>query len=76
MKEVNFDKEIWEGWTVSDFIESVQFVVLQKAITNQLHTKQELKDLLKDEQPYYKKHIPDVYNHFINVLGAMNIKLS
>ena len=29
-------------------------------------TKQEVKDWCKDNQPYYKKHIPDVAKYFYN----------
>jgi hypothetical protein len=28
-------------------------------------TKQEIKDWCKSNQPYYKKHIPEVANYFI-----------
>ena len=28
-------------------------------------SKNDLKDWCKSEQPYYKKHIPEVYNHFL-----------
>jgi hypothetical protein len=29
-----------------------------------INTKAELKEWCKDNQPYYKKHIPEVVNHF------------
>jgi hypothetical protein len=29
-------------------------------------SKEELKQWVKDNQPYYKKHIPEVYNYFKN----------
>jgi hypothetical protein len=33
--------------------------------------KDELKSWLQDNQPYYKKHIPEVYQYFLNKMEAM-----
>ena len=56
------DRHIWEGWHVSDFIED-----LNVTFPNQnFKSKEELKQWCKNEQPYYKKHIPEVYKHFLN----------
>jgi hypothetical protein len=55
------DRHIWEGWTVQDFIDELE-------VTFKFHsfkTKEELKKWCMDEQPYYKKHIPAVFNHFL-----------
>lgn len=54
-------KHIWEGWTVQDFIDDLEITFGYQ----RFRTKQELKDWCKSEQPYYKKHIPEVYNHFL-----------
>lgn len=59
--KVQFDKHIWEGWTVEDFIqeiESCRFVNLK--------TREDVKRFCIDNQPYYKKYIPDVVNYFCN----------
>ena len=29
-------------------------------------SKQQLKEWVKDNQPYYKKHIPEVYKYFLS----------
>jgi pyrroloquinoline quinone (PQQ) biosynthesis protein C len=29
-------------------------------------SKEQLKQWVKDNQPYYKNHIPEVYNYFLN----------
>lgn len=55
-------RHIWEGWTVQDFINELEFSFQYK----KFKSRQELKDWCKSEQPYYKKHIPEVYNHFLN----------
>ena len=62
------NKHIWEGWTVQSFITELEWL-LERIQTNNSHvkpltTKAELKAWCKDNQPYYKKHIPEVVNHF------------
>jgi len=63
MKKINRDKHIWEGWTVGDFIDDLEPMF---DLCNPFTTKQDIRTWCKDNQPYYKKHIPDVANHFIN----------
>mgnify|MGYP004665320661 CR=1 FL=1 len=58
---MNRDKHIWEGWTVGDFIDELELPFKYQ----KFNSKQELKDWVKSNQPYYKKHIPEVYNHFL-----------
>ena len=64
------DKHIWEGWTVGDFIDEVEpfFDTIQNGndwgLNTKFKDKSELKKWVKDNQPYYKKHIQEVYNYF------------
>ena len=67
---MNRDKHIWEGWTVGDFINELEpsFNAIQNNggfWFNRFKDKEKLKDWVKSEQPYYKKHIPEVYNYFL-----------
>ena len=68
---MNRDKHIWEGWTVGDFIDDLEpsFRMIQSKYTPTIiegfKSKAELKSWVKDNQPYYKKHIPEVYNYFL-----------
>jgi hypothetical protein len=55
-------KHIWEGWTVQDFIDELEITFKYQSFSS----KDELKAWCKDNQPYYKKHIPEVYKHFLN----------
>lgn len=68
MAKINFDKEIWEGWTVRDFIEELepQLDLIQsgRSFIEPVKTKEELKKWCKDNQPYYKKYVPDVVAYF------------
>jgi hypothetical protein len=70
---MNKDKHIWEGWTVSDFIDELE-PMFNQITENQswqkpFKNKEELKRWCMDNQPYYKKHIPEVYNHFKNKIN-------
>ena len=72
MANVNLDKHIWEGWTVGDFINDLEPMFNQIMNGNSwmkpFKTKDEVKAWCKDNQPYYKKHIPDVVNYFTSKL--------
>lgn len=59
-------RHIWEGWTVQDFIDDLEELFPYKTFTDD----QELKRWCMDNQPYYKKHIPEVYNHFKQKLAS------
>ena len=70
---MNRDKHIWEGWTVGDFIDDLEHI-FNMIMRNESHTKpfaskQELKNWVKDNQSYYKKHIPEVYKYFLKKSG-------
>jgi hypothetical protein len=58
-------KHIWEGWTVQDFIDHLEIPFQYQTFKD----KKEVRDWCKDNQPYYKKHIPGVANHFIKKAG-------
>lgn len=72
-KDINFDKMIWEGWTVKDFIEDLlpvaDRIMNGEAITKPFKEKKELERWLTDNQPYYKKRIPDVCKFFAQRYG-------
>ena len=66
---INFEKHIWEGWTVKDFIEDLE-PTLDRIMQNNswikpIKNKTELKNWCIENQPYYKKYIPEVVNYFI-----------
>ena len=66
--KINYNKHIWEGHMVIDFINDLNYLV-SVAVSGHSHikhvtNKKELKEFCKDNQPYYKKHIPEVVEHF------------
>jgi hypothetical protein len=63
---INRDKHIWEGWTVGDFIDDLEPFFDQ---CGPFMDKHGLKLWVHQNQPYYKKHIPEVYNYFLKKSG-------
>ena len=65
---MNLNKEIWEGWTVQAFIDelewSIKSIMSGQSWQTKFQSKAELKKWCMDNQPYYKKHIPEVVNYF------------
>ena len=63
------DKHILEGWTAQSFIDEIKptfdMIMSNNSWQKPFTSKQELKDWCKDQQPYYKKHIPGVYSYFL-----------
>ena len=70
---MNRDKHIWEGWTVGDFIETLEptFDMIKNGRSHikPFKTKKEVRDWCKSEQPYYKKSIKEVSDYFIKKAG-------
>ena len=67
---MNRDKHIWEGWTVGDFIDDIEVTFNYRSkYSNFWKSKEDLKKWVTSEQPYYKKHIPEVYKYFLNKSG-------
>lgn len=65
---MNLSKHIWEGWTVQNFINELEprFNTIMRGDSWQkpFTTKDELKAWCMNNQPYYKKYIPEVVNYF------------
>ena len=66
--EEKLNKHIWEGWRVIDFINRLEpmFNLIQsnRSYIKPFKTDDELKKWCIDTQPYYKKHIPEVFEYF------------
>ena len=59
------NRHVWEGWTVQNFIDDLEITFPYQ----KFETKDQVKQWCKYEQPYYKKHIPEVAKHFIQKAG-------
>lgn len=64
----NLNKHIWEGWRVADVINElswqVELIMSGDSIRKPFANKEELAAWCKDNQPYYKKRIPEVNAYF------------
>lgn len=72
---MNLNRVIWEGWTPQDFIDDLQ-PIFDMIMSNNSHQKpfdsnEELKKWCREHQPFYKKHVPEVYNHFKNQMSLI-----
>lgn len=65
---MDMNRNVYEGWTPQDFIDELEPFVEQimagNAITKPFKTKEELAKWCCDNQPYYKKKVPEVINYF------------
>ena len=72
---MNLQKHIWEGWRVIDFINELEPTITMiqngKSWHKPIKNKIELKKWCMDNQPYYKKYVPEVVSYFSN---KFNIK--
>jgi hypothetical protein len=67
---MDLNRHVWEGWTVQAFIDELEYqvnIIMQgQSITKKFENKEELKLWCMDNQPYYKKSIPEVVKYFAN----------
>jgi len=66
-RKIDLDKHIWEGWTVSDFIEDLEpslDLIMGGGSYIEIKTERELNNWCISNQPYYKQHIPEVVQYF------------
>ena len=65
---IDLQKHIWEGWTVGDFVErlipELDHIMSGRSWRRPFTSKQELAMWCRENQPYYKKHIPGVVAYF------------
>lgn len=67
----DMNKHVWEGWTVGNFIADlapqIRMIMNGESRHEPFKNKQELAAWCKDNQPYYKKRIPEVNRHFASM---------
>lgn len=70
MKNIDYNKHIWEGWLVKDFVKALEDdisdIMDDLSIIPPFKNKDELKKYCMENQPYYKRYIPEVIEHFAN----------
>lgn len=70
---MDLNKHIYEGWTVSDFINElslqINMIMAGQSWKKPFQSKKELAEWCKSNQPHYKKSIPEVTSYFANEYG-------
>ena len=66
--KINMDREVWEGWTVRDFIDYMEPLMDEIMLGRSLHkpfvTKTQMAMFVTSNQSGYKKKIPEVIEYF------------
>jgi hypothetical protein len=74
MAKINLEKHIWEGWTVGSFINELEptfnMIMNGQSWQKPFKSKDEVKEWCMYNQPYYKKHIPEVVNYFYSKVNS------
>ena len=69
----NLQREVWEGWTVQSFIDElspmIDMIMNYESFIEPFKNKKELAKFTKENQPHYKKTIPEVNAYFANKYG-------
>ena len=71
MHNINYERHIWEGWCVIDFIRELEPLIEIEQLPyasgpklKSIQNREELKKWCMDNQPYFKGHIPEVVDYF------------
>ena len=63
-----YEKHIWEGWCVCDFIDALKpkldLIMTGRSTYKPFTSKKDLRKWCADHQPYYGKPIPEVVKYF------------
>ena len=66
------EKHIWEGWTVEAFILDLTpmftIIMANRSHIKPFKTREEVKKWTMENQPGYKKYIPEVVDHFYELI--------
>ena len=65
----DLNREVWEGWTPQNFIDAlepeIRLIMTDQSWRKPFTEEEELVRYVVDNQPYYKKAIPEVNEYFI-----------
>ncbi len=66
--KTDYERIVCEGWTAKDFIAElsmpVETIMQSESWREPFRTKSELAEWCRENQPYYKKAIPEVTEYF------------
>lgn len=72
MSNINYKKEIWEGWTIQDFIDELEptfdLIMAGNSWQEPFKNKEEVKAWCINNQPHISTYIPEVVEYFTSKL--------
>ena len=72
---IDLQREVWEGWTVQDFIDklsdTIEMIMSNKSYIKPFKTKADMAKFIRENQPYYKKSIREVNDYFAKKYSLM-----
>lgn len=73
MEKCMYNRIVWEDWTVQDFIDDLEcqidLIMWGESWQQPFKSKNELAQYTKENQPYYKKTIPELDSYFARKYG-------
>ena len=70
MKKIDLNRNVFEGWTPKCFIDNLEptfdMIMAGKSHIKPFTNNEQIRNFCVNQQPYYKKHIPEVNNYFKN----------
>ena len=73
MPHRDLTRNVWEGWTPLDFIRelepSIRLIMNGESWRKPFANRTELAEYCKENQPYYKKKVPEVVEYFARIYG-------
>ena len=73
-EKYNFDKHIYEGWTVGCFYKDLSTLFMMKASFGHFNTREDVKKWCINEQPYWKKEIPELVDCFWDTINSVLLR--
>lgn len=68
ISDIDFGRHVWEGWCVRDFIRELEpqldMVMHSLSWNRPITNLSQLRKWCMDNQPYYKRYIPEVVSYF------------
>lgn len=72
-KKLDLDRHVWEGWTPRAFIEELipemDMIMNGESFRKPFQTKVDIAKYTAENQPYYKKQVPEVVSFFCSRYG-------
>ena len=73
-KKYKFDKHITEGLTIGYFYKELSSLFMMKATFGHFNTREDVVEWCINEQPYWKKEIPELVDCFWSTVNSVLLR--